>query len=150
LFIFSMPLVFRHLWQLKIVVFLHDCLIRAVLLSIIRFSYFFIELFCRRIFRALFMLLVMDIHIYLCFSCIWQHCFCLTILDICVVYFLCHLLLTHLVRNMKPPEIHLYIIKPWVLSLIIYQLAGCYFYEESYKLFAEDGTNIFNGWQFWM
>ena len=28
---------------------------------------------------------MIDIHIYLCFSCIWQHCFCLTILDICDV-----------------------------------------------------------------
>ncbi len=28
---------------------------------------------------------MIDIHIYLCFSCIWQNCFCLTILDICDV-----------------------------------------------------------------
>ncbi len=35
LFIFSMPMLIRHLWQMKTVVFLHWCLIRAVLLSLI-------------------------------------------------------------------------------------------------------------------
>jgi hypothetical protein len=33
LFIFSMPVLIRHLWQLKTVVFLHWCLICAVLLD---------------------------------------------------------------------------------------------------------------------
>ncbi len=33
LFSFSMPLLIRHLWQLKTVIFLHRCLISAVLLS---------------------------------------------------------------------------------------------------------------------
>jgi len=32
LFIFSTPVVIRHLWQLKTAVFLHRCLISAVLL----------------------------------------------------------------------------------------------------------------------
>ncbi len=32
LFIFSAPVLIRHLWQLKTVVFLHQCLIRVVLL----------------------------------------------------------------------------------------------------------------------
>jgi hypothetical protein len=32
LFIFSTPVLNRHLWQLKTVVFLHWCLIRAVVL----------------------------------------------------------------------------------------------------------------------
>jgi len=32
LFIFSMPVLFKHLWQLKTVVFLHKCLIYTVLL----------------------------------------------------------------------------------------------------------------------
>ena len=41
---------------------------------------------------------MIDIHIYLCFSCIWQHCFCLTILDICDVNILSHInfLWTHI------------------------------------------------------
>ncbi len=34
LFIFSTPVLIRHLWQLKTVVFLHWCLIRAVLLTL--------------------------------------------------------------------------------------------------------------------
>ncbi len=33
LFIFTTPVLIRHPWQLKTVVFLHRCLIRAVLLS---------------------------------------------------------------------------------------------------------------------
>jgi hypothetical protein len=33
LFIFSTPVLIRHLWQLKTVVFLHWCLIYAVLLK---------------------------------------------------------------------------------------------------------------------
>ncbi len=33
LFIFSTLVLIRHLWQLKTVVFLHQCLIRAVLLA---------------------------------------------------------------------------------------------------------------------
>ncbi len=33
LFIFSTPVLIRHLWQLKTVIFLHWCLIRAVLLE---------------------------------------------------------------------------------------------------------------------
>ncbi len=33
LFIFSTPVLIRHLWQLKTVVFLHWCLICAVLLE---------------------------------------------------------------------------------------------------------------------
>ncbi len=32
LFIFSTPVLIRHLWQLKTVAFLHGCLIRTVLL----------------------------------------------------------------------------------------------------------------------
>ncbi len=32
LFIFSTPVIIRHLWQLKTIVFLHWCLIRTVLL----------------------------------------------------------------------------------------------------------------------
>jgi hypothetical protein len=34
LFIFSTPVLIRHLWQLKTVVFLHQCLIRTVLLTV--------------------------------------------------------------------------------------------------------------------
>ncbi len=33
LFIFSTPVLTRHLWQLKTVVFLHRCLFRAVLIK---------------------------------------------------------------------------------------------------------------------
>ncbi len=48
LFIFSTPVLVRHLWQLKTVVFLHWCLIRADLLSFcqlaISYTYHFSEL----------------------------------------------------------------------------------------------------------
>ncbi len=33
LFLFSMPVLIRHQWKLKTVVFLHRCLIHAVLLA---------------------------------------------------------------------------------------------------------------------
>jgi hypothetical protein len=64
--------------------------------------------------------ILIDIHIYLCFSCIWQPCFCLTILDICDVNILSYQLPVNTHHDLKPPEIYLYFIKPWVLSLIIY------------------------------
>ncbi len=35
LFIFSTPVLMRHLWQLKAVVFMHRCLIRYVLMTLI-------------------------------------------------------------------------------------------------------------------
>ncbi len=38
LFIFSTPVIFRHLWQLKTVVLLHRCLIQASLLPIIVYA----------------------------------------------------------------------------------------------------------------
>ncbi len=36
--IFSTPVLIRHLWQFKTIVFLHWCLIRAVLLQLVCFS----------------------------------------------------------------------------------------------------------------
>ncbi len=39
-FIFSMPVLIRHLWQLKTVVFLHWCLICAVLLGLLKMNAF--------------------------------------------------------------------------------------------------------------
>jgi hypothetical protein len=40
LFIFSTPVLIRHLWQLKTVVFLHWCLIRTVLLGLVEMKKF--------------------------------------------------------------------------------------------------------------
>jgi hypothetical protein len=33
--LFSMPVLIRHLWQLKTIAFLHRCIIHAVLLSVV-------------------------------------------------------------------------------------------------------------------
>ncbi len=47
LFIFSTPVLIRHLWQLKTVVFLHQCLIHALQIALI-ISHPFQNYFCKK------------------------------------------------------------------------------------------------------
>ncbi len=51
LFIFSMPGLIRHLWQLKTAIFLHWCLICAVLFS-------WLHIYCETVFMELFKLYI--------------------------------------------------------------------------------------------